>query len=124
MNTTLLMAALLVWEVVPADTGWLIASLVPTAIGVVVLVAVSVRMGQLGHRIPVGAAKEPGEGPSHADDDAHWKGGIIYVNRDDPAIFVPKRFGVGGTVNLAHPVTWVGIAGFIIVTVGVIVLTS
>jgi uncharacterized membrane protein len=34
------------------------------------------------------------------DDDRYWRGGVIYVNRDDPAVFVPKRFGVGWTVNL------------------------
>jgi len=34
------------------------------------------------------------------DDDRYWKGGLIYVNRNDPAVFVPKRFGVGWTVNL------------------------
>ncbi|MGN6200731.1 DUF5808 domain-containing protein, partial [Humibacter sp.] len=25
------------------------------------------------------------------------------VNRDDPATFVPKRFGVGWTINLGSP---------------------
>lgn len=37
------------------------------------------------------------------DDDRHWKGGLIYVNAGDPAVFVPKRFGAGVTVNLGHP---------------------
>ncbi|MEY9952997.1 DUF1648 domain-containing protein [Leifsonia sp. EB34] len=37
------------------------------------------------------------------DDDRHWKGGLIYVNSADPALFVPKRFGVGVTINLGHP---------------------
>jgi uncharacterized membrane protein len=37
------------------------------------------------------------------DDDRNWKGGMIYVNRDDPALWVPKRFGVGWTVNLGRP---------------------
>ncbi|WP_426624759.1 DUF1648 domain-containing protein [Leifsonia sp. McL0607] len=37
------------------------------------------------------------------DDDRHWKGGLIYVNAGDPALFVPKRFGVGVTLNLGHP---------------------
>jgi uncharacterized membrane protein len=37
------------------------------------------------------------------DDDRHWKGGLIYVNSADPALFVPKRFGVGVTLNLGHP---------------------
>lgn len=34
------------------------------------------------------------------DDDRYWKLGAVYVNRDDPATFVPKRFGVGWTINL------------------------
>lgn len=25
----------------------------------------------------------------------HWKLGVFYVNREDPAIFVKKRFGSG-----------------------------
>jgi uncharacterized membrane protein len=37
------------------------------------------------------------------DDDRFWKAGSIYVNPADPALFVPKRFGVGWTVNLGHP---------------------
>ncbi|MDP9027317.1 MAG: DUF5808 domain-containing protein [Actinomycetota bacterium] len=41
--------------------------------------------------------------PSAPDDDRHWKGGMIYVNRDDPALLVPKRFGLGWTVNLGRP---------------------
>ncbi len=33
------------------------------------------------------------------DDDRYWRGGLFYINRDDPAVFVPKRFGVGYTIN-------------------------
>jgi uncharacterized membrane protein len=32
-------------------------------------------------------------------DDSHWFLGSIYVNRDDPSIFVERRFGIGWTVN-------------------------
>jgi uncharacterized membrane protein len=35
--------------------------------------------------------------------DECWKLGLFYVNRDDPALFVEKRFGIGWTVNLANP---------------------
>lgn len=38
--------------------------------------------------------------PSLAD--THWKMGIFYINNDDPAILVPKRFGLGFTPNLAN----------------------
>jgi uncharacterized membrane protein len=37
------------------------------------------------------------------DDDRFWKAGMFYVNRKDPALMVPKRFGVGMTINLGHP---------------------
>lgn len=37
------------------------------------------------------------------DDDRYWVAGVFYVNRDDPAVMVPKRFGVGWTVNFARP---------------------
>ncbi|KGR89028.1 DUF1648 domain-containing protein [Lysinibacillus boronitolerans] len=37
------------------------------------------------------------------DEDRYWKGGLIYMNRQDPSIFVEKRFGVGWTMNLANP---------------------
>jgi uncharacterized membrane protein len=37
------------------------------------------------------------------DDDDCWKAGLIYVNRDDPAILVPKRVGIGWTINFGRP---------------------
>lgn len=38
------------------------------------------------------------------DDDRYWLGGIFYNNPDDPEPFVPKRHGLGWTVNIGHPV--------------------
>jgi len=32
-------------------------------------------------------------------DDSHWFLGTIYINRDDPSIFVERRFGIGWTIN-------------------------
>ena len=40
--------------------------------------------------------------PDAPDDDRYWRGGFFYLNRNDPSIFVPKRFGVGWTVNLGN----------------------
>ena len=37
------------------------------------------------------------------DDDRYWYGGVFYNNPDDPALFVPKRFGLGWTLNFGHP---------------------
>ncbi|WML39991.1 DUF5808 domain-containing protein [Neobacillus sp. OS1-2] len=38
------------------------------------------------------------------DEDSYWKGGLFYFNRNDPSIFVEKRFGVGWTLNFANPI--------------------
>jgi uncharacterized membrane protein len=40
------------------------------------------------------------DAPDAPDDDRYWKAGFFYINRNDPSVFVPKRFGVGWTVNL------------------------
>jgi uncharacterized membrane protein len=56
-------------------------------------------------------ARRAGPAPVvHRDDDAHWRGGVIYVNPDDPALLVPRRNGLGLTVNFGHPWGWVVLA--------------
>jgi uncharacterized membrane protein len=41
--------------------------------------------------------REPVRNPSA------WRGGLFYVDREDPALFVPKRYGIGYTFNYGHP---------------------
>ena len=38
--------------------------------------------------------------------DEGWKWGLIYDNPADPALWVPKRVGIGWTINLGHPWGW------------------
>lgn len=38
--------------------------------------------------------------------DAGWKWGLIYNNPADPALWVPKRVGIGWTLNFGHPWGW------------------
>lgn len=40
-------------------------------------------------------------------DDQHWKWGMFYFNKEDPDLFVEKKFGVGWTVNFARPGVWI-----------------
>ena len=47
--------------------------------------------------------------------DTFWKGGVFYYNPSDPAIFVSKRVGIGYTMNFANKVTWVVLAGMLLV---------
>jgi uncharacterized membrane protein len=39
----------------------------------------------------------------YRDDDQYWYGGLFYNNPDDPAMFVPRRYGFGWTVNIGNP---------------------
>ncbi len=41
--------------------------------------------------------------PVFRNDDRYWYAGSFYNNPDDPALFVPKRFGFGWTLNFGHP---------------------
>jgi uncharacterized membrane protein len=38
--------------------------------------------------------------------DRYWKLGVFYFNRDDSAVFVEKRFGLGYSLNFARPTAW------------------
>ena len=61
------------------------------------------KVGQSGSRLDVDIVDEEVEGITNYDDDHYWKAGIFYFNKNDPSIFVEKRFGVGWTINFGHP---------------------
>lgn len=74
----------------------------------VVGTAVLMWLGQGGSR-PTAAQRSESELPSPVGDrtqDRFWKLGIFYFNREDPSVLVERRFGIGYTVNFAHPVGW------------------
>ena len=78
-------------------------------IGTIVL---SLTTGQGGSRIKVN--KEIDKTVMDRDDDQFWKLGQFYFNKEDPSIFIEKRFGVGWTNNWAHPLSWILILGIIL----------
>ncbi len=45
----------------------------------------------------------------HGDrsEDRYWRWGVFYINRADPAFLIEKRVGIGYTLNLGHPLSWV-----------------
>ncbi|TWP36918.1 DUF1648 domain-containing protein [Leekyejoonella antrihumi] len=72
--------------------------------------------------------QRPGAGSSgrsaeSPDDDRYWKAGLIYVNREDPALFVPKRQGIGYTINLGHRAGQI-VTGLVLLIVVVTVVSS
>ena len=46
-------------------------------------------------------------GEEHVKESSNWQSNLIYSNRDDPRIIVPKRTGGGYTFNFAKPLSWV-----------------
>jgi uncharacterized membrane protein len=58
----------------------------------------------------------PAEGaPTVGDrtEDRYWKAGVIYINRNDPALLVEKRFGIGYTFNFGHWIAWLILAAIL-----------
>ena len=41
------------------------------------------------------------------DDAGNWKWGVFYYNPKDKKILVPKRYGMGWTLNLGHVVSFI-----------------
>ncbi|MCI1593105.1 DUF1648 domain-containing protein [Heyndrickxia oleronia] len=76
----------------------------------------SVKVGKSDNQLNI----SPIEGIVDMDDDQYWKGGLFYFNKNDPSIFVEKRFGVGWTMNFANPIGYLCIFGPIIL---ILVLT-
>lgn len=57
------------------------------------------------------------------DDDRFWRGGLVYVNRDDPALMVPRRFGLGWTLNFGNPgaaMFLVGVLAFVGLVISIV----
>ena len=53
---------------------------------------------------------------------AGYRWGLVYVNPADPRIWVPKRIGVGWTLNFGRPVSWLILALLLLPIAGGLVL--
>ncbi len=97
------------WEIIPGIFTEF--SVIPSVVGLVLVVAIVSRM-RYSIAIPLNTESAGAKRIMNRDDDAFWKAGMIYYNRDDPSLIVPKRFGIGYTVNYGNP--FIKIAIFII----------
>lgn len=87
---------------------------------VVACIILSVVYGQAGSKLHARMQKSDSGVVFAADDDEHWILGIIYYNPDDASLFLPERFGIGWTVNMARPAAWGFIAGLVLLTIAFI----
>ena len=118
----LLLIALPDWQVYRLSGIGRALPVLPFAAGVLLLGAVAARTGQGGSRLNGNVRGLALAAGTDRDDDRFWKAGLLYVNRDDPAIVVGARFGVGWTLNFGNPVAWLLIAGFVAWWAGLAVL--
>jgi len=52
-----------------------------------------------------------------------WKGGMIYYNPNDAALFVARRDGIGFTSNMGNPWSWVMLGSLpVLIAIGFLVL--
>ena len=122
VNVSLLLAALKTWQVYRLSGIAVALPVLPAAVGLLVLVVVAVRTGEAGSRLPGPAGRRSGVPQANRDDDRFWKGGLIYINRDDPAIMVGNRFGVGWTPNLGNPKACLLYGGILAAIIALIVV--
>ncbi|GAA5019322.1 DUF1648 domain-containing protein [Actinopolymorpha pittospori] len=121
-NASILLGMIPMWQG-QTPQGWTVLGLVLLPlIGTAYVVGVSVRTGQGGTRIATTDGAEPERpGTAHTDDDRYWRlAGTLYINRDDPAILVQKRVGIGWTFNLGNPTS---IAVAVVAVVGTVAVT-
>lgn len=101
--------------------AWIAVELVIVALAIGWTCWIAVAYGQNGNlaaaRLLGSANAESIDAGTHpampADDDARWRLGIFYADADDPAVIIPKRFGIGWTLNWARPTSWAMVAGLI-----------
>ncbi|MEK3979324.1 DUF5808 domain-containing protein [Psychrobacillus sp. FSL K6-2836] len=82
----------------------------------------TIKVGQSGSRLNVGGNSTTLENKIAVDEDRYWKGGLFYLNKNDPSIMVEKRFGVGWTLNFAHPISWIVLLLPLLLIFGIIFL--
>lgn len=81
-----------------------IAALVVIIIGAILPnLAVSLVYGQAGSRL---LRRMTASNALDYDDDERWHLGLFYVNREDPSVVVPRRFGIGWAMNWGNPKAW------------------
>ena len=97
-------SSLLMWT--GTVTAW-----APVVVVLPILLAVAVAIVILARNNRVREEGEPDTGLTHRDDDKYWRGGMFYVNREDHALLIPRRFGVGWTLNFGNPAVGMLFAG-------------
>lgn len=88
----------------------------------VVSVFIQVKFGQGGNKIKLKGDDSIIE-VEEKNDDKYWILGFLYYNKQDPALFVEKRFGVGWTVNFGSALGLALVLLPIILLIGLLIVS-
>ncbi|MBW0013870.1 DUF5808 domain-containing protein [Mycobacterium sp.] len=113
IDVGMLGSSLLMWT--GTVTSW-----APLVVVLPILAAVVVAVVVLARNNRVRDDGEQDTGLTHRDDDKYWRGGLFYINREDHALLVPRRFGLGWTLNFGNPRAAMLLAG-VIALIGVLI---
>lgn len=123
VGVTLMMGYFQLQSIHPEINSSLVMIALPIGFLVLAFASVAiftVKVGQGGSRIIVEEEEVvDNHNITSVDDDRFWKGGIFYFNKEDPSVFVEKRFGVGWSVNYARPLAWLFILGPALLIIGI-----
>ncbi|NFS37424.1 DUF1648 domain-containing protein [Clostridium botulinum] len=79
-------------------------SLIFTLSIIMATILLGVKVGQGGSNLKLNYKNDNKNNFINKDDDYHWiLGNTIYYNKEDPSLFIEKRFGIGWTINAGRP---------------------
>lgn len=104
-----------------AETLMLLFPLAFLAVVLIGTLVYAIKVGKLNVQLEALTKADVTKEVSDFDSDYHWKGGLFYFNKNDPSLFVEKRFGIGWSINFAQPLGYAIIFGPLIL---IIIVTS
>jgi len=113
IDVGMLGSSLLMWT--GTVTSW-----APLVVVLPILTAVVMSVVVLARNNRARDQEEQDTGLIHRDDDKYWRGGLFYINREDPALLVPRRFGLGWGLNFGNPRTAILLAG-VVALIGLVI---
>ncbi|PIH00711.1 DUF1648 domain-containing protein [Clostridium combesii] len=79
-------------------------SLIFTLSIIITTILLGVKVGQGGSNLKLNYKNDNKNNFINKDDDDHWiLGNTVYYNKEDPSLFIEKRFGIGWTINAGRP---------------------
>ncbi len=99
INSSLLTGSLGRWGIIKEN---ILLILIPVFLLLIFVIIISIKTGQMGSNIKMNGELAGNNISDNKNDDSLWKAGVIYYNKNDSRIMVPKRFGVGYTVNFGN----------------------